>query len=84
MIVRSISFGILVGIGLFLPFWIFLIAASLYIFVWRGYEVLLIAASIDIQFGVSTPYMMYGYLYTISVGVLLMATTIIRPHMWLD
>lgn len=84
MIIRSMSFGVIVCVGFFLPFWMFVIAAALYMILWRGYEILLIAAIIDIQFGVSTLYMAYGYLYTISAGVLLVATTCIRPYMWLD
>lgn len=80
MVARLSMFGLLLLCGLFGPFWLFLGAAIVYAFVWTGYELLIIAVMIDLQFG-SMSATWFGLLYTLSVGVVLMVTTVLKPHL---
>jgi len=80
MTLRIITLVVLILLGYFTPIWLFAIGSAFYALYWKsGAEPLIIAVLIDVQFG-STAFP-WGYLYTLSVGVLVIATFFIRPYM---
>jgi hypothetical protein len=74
---RIISFLFLLVLSIFTPFPVFLFVALVYIFVWTGYELLVIAVFLDTLFGITTT----SFLYTLSIGVLLLCAEVFRPYL---
>ena len=79
MLTRIIAFLFLALIGYFMPAPVFLAAAALYIAWWSGYELLVIAAFIDAQFGQGGAF--FGYFYTLVVGVFLILAVLLKPRL---
>lgn len=74
---RYLSFFTLVALALLTPYPLFLFGVFLYLLVYTGYELLLITLVIDSVFGMSTT----SFLYTQSVGVLLLLSVVGKPYM---
>ena len=74
---RILSFIILCLLGFLTPLQVFLFCALLYVFFWSGYELLIIALCIDVLFGTTTT----SFLYTISAGLLLVGSELLRPYL---
>jgi hypothetical protein len=74
---RILAFITLLIAALTTPLPFFLFCAFLYMFLWTGFEVLVIAAFIDSIFGMTTT----SFLYTISAGVLLASAEMLRPYL---
>lgn len=66
-------------IGFLTPFWFFVGAVCVYSLIWRGYEMFVLGALIDAQFGFVTASM--PYLYTLSVCVILVCAELIKPYL---
>ncbi len=76
---RIICFGIVCALGLFTPIWFFLGAGLVYALVWNGYELLIPAILIDAQFG--SPHLtMVPYVYTLSLGVIMIGVEFLKPY----
>lgn len=75
---RAFSFVILTLIGLLSPLPVFLFFILLYVFLWNGYELLMIGIFVDSVFGTSVT----SFTYTLSIGAVLIFFTLIRP--WLS
>ncbi len=74
---RIAAFIILLITALTTPLPFFLFCAFLYIFIWTGFEILIIAAFVDSVFGMTAT----SLLYTISVGILLLSAEVLRPYL---
>ncbi len=67
--------------GICVPFVLFLIPLIAYLCIWSGFELLIIGVIIDSIFGTGK----FPYMYTATIGVLLIAATFARPYMsWYD
>ncbi len=77
MRVRVFSFIALSVLGVLSPLPLFLFCAFLYVLFWKGHELLLIALCIDSVFGVDAT----AYYYTGGVGILLIVSAVLKPHM---
>jgi predicted membrane protein len=74
---RILAFIILLIAALTTPLPFFLFCAFLYIFLWTGFEVLIIAVFVDSIFGMTTT----SFFYAISVGALLASAEMLRPYL---
>ncbi len=74
---RILCFIFVCVIGLLAPLQIFLFCSLLYVFVWSSYELLVIACVVDVLFGTTTT----SFLYTISTGLLIAVSLLIRPYL---
>lgn len=74
---RCISFCVLVGIGFFLPMWVFIFTVLFYSLLFGPYEVLILAVCIDAQFGNAEG---VWYLYTVFTSGVTLAIVFIRPY----
>ena len=79
MIARSLFFVGIVFLGLFMPLWVFLGGATPYILLYGGYEMFLVAVVIDFLFGAGG--VVYGFLYTLTTGMLTLVALLLRPSM---
>lgn len=76
---RIATFIVLVLVALYLPFWIFVAAACLYMLVVESpYEVLILAVCIDAAY--SDPGRLVWYAYTLMTGILMIGTAMLRPY----
>ncbi len=76
--IRIVSFVGVLLTTLFLPYWVFVPVAFVYALMCTPYELLIIAVCVDAQFGD-----MNGgvwYLYTLTIAVILIVTTSIKPY----
>ncbi len=74
---RVLSFIILCIIGFLGPIQVFLFGVLLYVFIWSSYELLIITLCIDVLFGTTST----SFVYTISTGILLIASELLRPYL---
>ncbi len=74
---RIFFFILMCFLALLTPFPLFLFASLLYVFLYDGYELLLIGMYIDLVFGTTVS----SYVYTLSLGGLIVAGTILKPYM---
>lgn len=79
MTLRIIAFILLTLLGYSTPVWVFVPAVGLYIAIWRGYELLILSAFIDAQFGQGG--LLFGYVYTLSVGLILLVAELLKPRL---
>jgi len=77
MIIRAISFLMVLVTALFLPFWIFIIASTAYAFVYAPYEILILGLFVDALFGGSIQ--SAGYIYTLSSAILGAVVLLSKP-----
>jgi len=78
MMLRVFLLIALVLVAYMAPLWLFLIGMAGYAFFWKGYELLLVAVCIDIQFGFGG---IFGYTYTILTGIIILGITMIKPNL---
>jgi hypothetical protein len=76
--IRIVSYIGMIGIGLFLPFWFFILSVFLYALFFTPYELLVLSVLIDAQFGNST--LFSGYAYTMVVGIAFLTTSTLKPY----
>lgn len=76
---RIIIFIGLLVLSLFVPFWIFLPFVFLYALWQSAYELIILGMFIDAQFGLSA--VSFGYLYTFTLGTIVLVAEFIKPHM---
>lgn len=77
--VRTLSFiGVIIG-AFFLPFWVFVILAFFYAFLFSGYELIPLTVIIDAQFG--DPEVGIWYAYTLASSLILIASVLLKPHL---
>lgn len=77
-IVRVILFLVLVFVGFSGPVWLFIIGVAGYIFMYLGYEIIILAAAIDAYFGYASD---GWFVYTILVSVGLFCMQWLKPHL---
>ncbi len=75
--IRISAFILLGFIGTLTPFPFFIFCSFLYIFFWSGIELLLITIWIDSIFGTTTT----SFLYTLSLGIILISGQFLRPYL---
>lgn len=78
----SMRIGIFIGVvlsGLLMPFWFFIACAFLYALWKPGYELIVLGMFIDAQFGI--PENEFPYVYTLSLGILVLATSFLKPYL---
>ncbi len=76
-VIRAMSFGVLLFVALLAPLPLFLFLSMLYIFLWDGYELLIVSVLVDSVFGVVPS----SFTYTLSIGILLVLATLVRPYL---
>lgn len=76
---QILAFIVVILGAYFAPFPVFVLFALGYIVFWQGYELLVLAALIDLQFGSGGA--LYGYLYTVTVGTILLGAILLKPHL---
>ena len=77
-ILRILFFMALVLSGFSGPLWFFVVGVVLYIFLYRGLEVILLAAAIDAYFGYATN---GWFVYTITVALGVFVAQWAKPHL---
>jgi hypothetical protein len=77
LFIRIGAFVALSLIGIVSPFPFFLFCAFLYVFLWSGVELLIIGICIDSFFGTTST----SFLYTLSLGILLLFGELLRPYL---
>lgn len=77
MSIRLTLFILLAIVSLLAPLQAFLLCALVYVFFWEGYELLAIGIFIDSVFGTTV----LSFLYTLSIGGLLLGFALIRPYL---
>ena len=76
---RILSFSVLICIGYLTPLPVFIVGAIMYVLIWHGYEVLILAALIDAQFGVVPSIFMFTY--TVSAMCIILVAHYIKPYL---
>lgn len=76
---RIFIFCILILIALLSPFWFFAFLALLYALWQRGFELIALGMCIDAQFG--TAGVAFPYLYTVSMGAIVLILELLKPHL---
>ncbi len=76
---RIFVFSLLFLIALLLPIWAFIPCAIAYVLWKPGYELMGIGIIIDSQFGMGS--IPLGYVYTLSLGVLVLGAEFLKPHL---
>jgi hypothetical protein len=71
------TFAALCLISILTPFPFFLFCSFLYVIFWSGVEIFIITIGIDSVFGTTTT----SFLYTLSFGGVLLASTVLRPYL---
>lgn len=74
---RILAFLVVVISAYFLPFPVFVAAVLVYVSLWPGYELLIPAAFVDMQFGLGGS--LLGLWYTSTAGVVIIAGLVIKP-----
>lgn len=75
---RLFIFCLLILIALNVPFFVFFVCAFLYA-LWRpAYELIVLGICIDALFGGAIS--VHGFLYTVSLGVLVLGAEVLKPH----
>lgn len=77
-IFRTLFFLLLIYAGLSGPLWLFVAGASVYILLYLGLEIIILAAAIDIYFGYASD---EWFIYTISISAVLFITQWIKPRL---
>jgi hypothetical protein len=78
---RIFAFILLALIAITIPFHWFIFSVFVYLIFWTGYEVLVIGIMIDSMFGIGN----FAYLYTVCIGMGVVAAELIRPYIsWYD
>ena len=67
-IFRIFAFVTLILTGFSGPFWLFIVGAVVYVFIFRGLEMIILGAAIDAYFGFQSGGW-FGYTVCISIGV---------------
>lgn len=79
MSLRFLFFFTLLIMGIFLPFWYFLLGSLLYVLLYPGHELFVIALLIDGVYGTSTS--LFPYTYTIAVLSLTVFGIYVKPYL---
>ncbi len=76
---RYLSFISVALVALYLPFWVFVVAASIYALFFRAFDIFFIAVLIDAEFGNRG----HGiwYVYTFATFVTAVAMIYIKPRL---
>lgn len=77
MYLHIASFILLAFISILAPLPLFLFAAVIYVFFWTGHELLAIGIVIDSVYGTTST----SFLYTLSIGTLLLIFSFLRPYL---
>lgn len=79
MILRGISYILVLLTALFLPLWAFLFVIVVYGFIYTPYELILIGVLIDAQFGGAGAHQ--EYLYTLATVVSAIILVVLKPQL---
>ncbi len=77
MYLRISSFLVLMLVSILAPLPLFLFGVGIYIFFWSGHELLAIGIIIDSVYGTTAT----SFLYTLSIGTLLVIFSFLRPYL---
>ena len=80
MITRLLFLVGVVGVGLFLPFSLFVVAALAYGIRFRAYELIVVGVVLDHSFGVSSFGLPIPLFYVVASGMCAIAGMYIRPY----
>jgi hypothetical protein len=76
---RITLFCVVFALSVIFPYPVFVILALIYLFLYKGYELLFLAGSIDAFFGQSE----YSFLYFVTTSTLLLVFHVVRLGMYL-
>lgn len=76
---RLLIFIGVILIALFVPFWVFLPVAIAYAFWVPAYELILLGAVIDAQFGLGVSH--FAYMYLTALALVVLGAELAKPHL---
>jgi hypothetical protein len=75
---RILAFAIIVSTSLFVPFGVYVALVLVYALLWRGIEILILGACIDVYFGTSGSLTELSYFLT--AVLVLFGSIIVKPY----
>jgi|GEM_PF-2500166 len=76
---RGIAFVAMILLGLFTPWWLFIVCALGYLWFWSGGELFVIALLLDIHFGMGGFFS--GAFYTLCLAIAYIIIATIKPNL---